>query len=117
MNNPEAVLVFETLLRNFEKMRRLDEYIDTYLKDGSIAETTIPSLIILLVGMLDPTLGEKDAYDVLVIFSEYIIGKNDFLKTNDISQAEFTRFYYNCASLELLKRTRTTQRNCACVIS
>jgi hypothetical protein len=120
MDNPVAVILFETIMRKWAEMSFLDNYIETKLKDGTIDAVDMPELLVILMGMIDrlPKLdvSEKDMHDVMVLFFEYIIQKNDFLKTNEVSQAEFARVYYNCVQLALMKK-RIKSVQCACVIS
>ena len=116
MDNLEASIVFETLLRNYSFMERVDTLINTYFVDGMIEPKNIPELVLLLVQILETRIENKlsqtDTTDLFKIFLEYIMSFNkitDYYKKEINKHDEFLKTYYICVKLAVLKCRFKTQ--------
>ena len=103
----QYTLVYEALLWDTSFMGKMDNYIKSAMKDGTININDIPQMVLLIVQLLKSKilngntkykLTFDDTVQLLDIYKEYIIEK--IIVEFDIDS--FTKMYNNCVKLVTL---------------
>ena len=127
MDNNNAVLVFECLLRDNSFMQGIDDYItNTIFSTKTFDAKHVPQLVLILMTLFARTnnfvdVGRKikndqELQDLLEIFHTYIIDRIKENKNLDVFDVnEFKKSYEICARLAILKLKFTGKSALNCI--
>jgi hypothetical protein len=127
MDNNNALLVFECLLRDNTFMSFIDDYItNTIFSTKTFDAKNVPQLVLILMTLFFRTnnfvdvgrkiKNDKELQDLLEIFHTYIIDRIKENKNLDVFDAnEFKKSYEICARLAILKLKFTGKSALNCI--
>jgi hypothetical protein len=127
MDNNNALLVFECLLRDNTFMSCIDDYItNTIFSTKTFDAKNVPQLVLILMTLFSQGTdfvdvsrkikNDKEFQDLLEIFHTYIVDRIKENKNLDVFDAnEFKKSYEICARLAILKLKFTGKSKLNCI--
>ena len=127
MDNNNALLVFECLLRDNSFMQGIDDYItNTIFSTKTFDAKHVPQLVLILMTLFARTnnfidvsrkiKNDQELQDLLEIFHTYIIDRIKENKNLDVFDVnEFKKSYEICARLAILKLKFTGKSALNCI--